>query len=438
MSRIFPSALGIFLFFALSPAGRAQNPPSNAPQAKAPPDASAKKNADAGDELQKAVDGAGNDRAALVRNLKSYLQHFPDAPQKAEVYRALVEACAQLRDNECALDNAERLIAIQPDNSEMMMTAVDLLQQQGEDAGLTRAASYVRRVLDRIEKSSLEDKPARVSAAEWQDHRSRLRSALYFLRGQIENSQRNYSGAVKDLEASFSLHPNASAAELLGEIAEARKDYAKAIEEYSLAFTLPEGGASGKVDRREVRRKLGNVWRQVHGSDQGLGEAILAAYDRSLAPSSDNASPAARNKGAKEPFAFVLRNIDGKDLPMAPLKGKVVVLSFWATWCGPCREVEPIFGLLEKSYSENPHVAFLAVNTDEDQAQVPSFLAREKWGVTAAFADGLDDFLGVNTLPTLLVLDRDGKIVYRVGGIDSDEFPRELIAAIQGALERTN
>ncbi len=426
------------LIFALSPAAQAQNPVPNAPQAKPAPDAAAKTNPDAGAELQKAVEEAGNDRAALVRNLKSFLKRFPDAPQKADVYRALVEACAQLRDNACALDNAERLIAIQPDNSDMMMTAVDLLQQQGDEAGLTRAAGYVGRVLDRIEKSSLDDKPARVSAAEWEDHRARLRSALYFLRGQIENSQRNYDGAVKDLETSFSLRANASAAELLGEIAEIRKDYAKAFEEYSLAFILPEGGTSGKVDRREVRRKLGNVWRQSHGSDQGLGEAILAAYDRSAAPSSDNANPAARNKGAKEPFAFVLRNMDGTPVPLAPLKGKVVVLSFWATWCGPCREVEPFFGQLEKSYSGNANVAFLAVNTDEDPSQVPAFVMREKWGVSAVFADGLDDFMGVNTLPTLLVLDRNGKIVYRAGGIDPDEFPRELIAAIQGALGSAN
>jgi L-asparaginase II len=46
--------------------------------------------------------------------------------------------------------------------------------------------------------------------------------------------------------------------------------------------------------------------------------------------------------------------------------------------------------------------------------------------------------MGVNTLPTLLVLDRNGKIVYRAGGIDPDEFPRELIAAIQGALGSAN
>ena len=74
-------------------------------------------------------DLAGTDRAALVRNLKNYLQQFPDSPRKASVYQALIEACQQLHDVPCALNFAERLIAVQPDDSEIMMLATDLLQQ---------------------------------------------------------------------------------------------------------------------------------------------------------------------------------------------------------------------------------------------------------------------------------------------------------------------
>lgn len=412
---------------------RAQSSSSTSPSSKATPDVSGKKSADAESELQKALNSAGNDRAALVRNLKDYLRRFPDAPRKPAIDRALVEACQQLRDDECALDYSEQLIAVQPDDSEMMLLAVTILQRRGDDASLIRASGYVSRVLDRVQKSTPGERPERASLAEWQDHRDTILSHLYALRGQIEKSQHSYEPAIKDLQMSYSLRANAVAAEALGEISEMQQDLARAIQEYSLAFVLPESGPAGKVDRTEIRMKLGNVWKQTHGSEQGLGEQILTTYDY-LRPANTNDSPAARNKAASDPFSFVLRHVDGSPLFMAPLRGKTIVISFWATWCGPCHILEPIFGQVAKNYSGDPNIQFLAVNTDDDESLVAPFVAHEKWNVPVAFADGLDDLLKVETLPTVLIIDRKGKIVYRVSGFSPDTFSEELTTAIQSAM----
>lgn len=414
-----------------------QKPSSNSQESKDLAAGVSKQDADAEVQLQKAIADAGNDRAALVRNLRNYLSRFPDAPRKAGVYRALVESCQQLQDTECALDYAERLVAVHPDDSEMMLLAIGLLQQQGSDASLTRAAGYATRVLDRIEKATPEDKSARVSAKDWQSQQDRFRAALYSLRGQIEKSQKAYDDAAKDFQQSYAIRSSALAAEQLGEIAEMKNDYAKAVDEYLLAFVLPEEGPAGKVDRREVRKKLGNVWRQVHGSEQGLGEQILVTYDH-LGATSASLNPPARNKGAKDSLSFVLRNLDGSPLPLAPLKGKVVVLSFWATWCGPCRELEPEFVQIAKNYTGNTNLAFYAVNTDEDETLVPGFVAKEKWDVPVVFADGLDDFMNVTGLPTVIILDRAGKIAFRMDGFPTKGFTEDLTTAIQEALGPAN
>ena len=418
------------------PATVQQSPPKNDQQAAPKNDqqAGAKKDAYAELDLQTAIASAGNDSAALVRNLKAYLEKYPDAPRKAAVYRALVEACDQVRDNDCALDYAERLIAIRPDDSDMMLLAVNLLKQRGDDASLTRASGYVTRVLDRIEKAQPSEKPARVSLAEWQNGQSQLRAALYYVRGSIEKTQRNFGPAVKDLQVSYSVRPNALAAEALGEIAELHQDYSQAIEQYARAFVLPENGPAGTVDRRDLRLKLGNVWRQAHGSDEGLGAAILAAFDSLSASPSATPKPSDRNKDATDTFAFVLRRVDGTLMPLSPLKGKVVVLSFWATWCGPCRELEPVFDQVAKAYAGNPAVAFLAVDTDDDETLVVPFLAGQKWDVPVAFADGLDGFMKIAALPTLVVLGRNGAIAYRVSGPAPSELFDSLTTAVQAAL----
>src|SRR5947208_14301449 len=62
---------------------------------------------------------SGNDRAALVRNLEAFLKETPDSHQRPQVYRALVEACLQLRDDARAAAYAERIVALSPDDISM-------------------------------------------------------------------------------------------------------------------------------------------------------------------------------------------------------------------------------------------------------------------------------------------------------------------------------
>jgi thiol-disulfide isomerase/thioredoxin len=413
--------------------GRAQKPAANAGAQKTPSDVISKKDADPETELQKAIADAGNDRGALVRNLQHYLQRFPDPPRKAAVYRALVESCEQVQDDACALNYSEQLIALRPDDSEIIMLAVGLLQKQGDEASLTRASGYVTRVLDRIDKATATEKPARVSLAEWLEHHDELRAALYNLRGQIEKSQHDDAAAEKDLRMSYAVRRNAVAAEQLGELAEMRRDYAAAAQEYLLAFVLPEDSPVGKVNRREIRKRLGNVWRQLHGSEQGLGDAVLAQYDQ-LGVAATTVNPVTANNNAKDAYAFVLRKLDGTPVPLAPMRGKVLVLSFWATWCGPCRELEPQFVQVAKAYAGDSNIAFYAVNTDEDESLVAPFLSHEKWDVPVVYADGLDEFVKVGSLPTVMILDRAGKITYRINGYPPEGFAENLTNAIQAAV----
>src|SRR5262249_4202950 len=89
-----------------------------------------------GEELQKAIGDAGNDRAELVKNLRAYLEKYPDARERPQIYRALVEACIQFKDDACATDYAERIVALTPDDTSMTLLAVQLLEHNGEQAGL--------------------------------------------------------------------------------------------------------------------------------------------------------------------------------------------------------------------------------------------------------------------------------------------------------------
>src|SRR5437660_9381451 len=94
------------------------------------------------EELQKAISDAGNDRAALVKNLQAYLEKYPEAPERPQIYRALVEACMQFHDDPCATNYAERIVSLTPEDVSMTLLAIQLLERKGDTVALGRWVTY--------------------------------------------------------------------------------------------------------------------------------------------------------------------------------------------------------------------------------------------------------------------------------------------------------
>jgi thiol-disulfide isomerase/thioredoxin len=393
---------------------------------------SAAKQSSPEEQLQQAISKAGNDRAALVRNLEAFLKEYPDSRQRPQVYRALVEACLQLRDNARAAGYAERIVALSPDDISMTILTIQLLERNGDEAALRRATNYATRVLEFVERSSPGDKSQKISQEEWAIEKKRNRMSVLTMRGRLELKLKDTVAAQKDFAASYAILPGATAAEQLGEIAEMKKDLNGAIQQYARAFALADA-TNGAAGRRQIRQKLSNVWRLAHGSDDGLGEYLLRTYD-DVSQGSIAVQPR-KNADAREPADFTLRKApDGAAFSLKDTKGKVLVVNFWATWCGPCHALEPLFARVAADFQVNPEVLFLAANCDEDESLVAGYLEEDKPRTPVVFADGLDRFFTVNSFPTVMVIDRTGKIAYRSDGFEPDTFEPNLAAAVRRAL----
>jgi thiol-disulfide isomerase/thioredoxin/regulator of sirC expression with transglutaminase-like and TPR domain len=388
------------------------------------------------EELQQAISVAGNDRATLVRNLEAFLKKYPEAQNRAQIYRALVEASLQLRDNTRAADYAERIVALTPNDISITLLAIQLLERQNDEAALRRAVSYATHVLDYVDRTSSSERSPRVSEEQWQLEKKSDQASTLFLRGDLYLKLKEFAAAQKDFQASYQILPAARAAERLGETAELKKDWNFAITEYARAFALAEG-KNGNVSRKEIRQKLGNVWRLAHGSDDGLGEYLLRAYD-DVSRITSSAKPR-KNADAREPSEFTLRKApEGTPFPLSHSKGKVLVLNFWATWCGPCRALEPQFARVAMDFQGVQDVLFLAANCDEDETLVAPYLEIDKPHIAVVFADGLDRLFAVYSFPTVVVIDRAGKIAYRSEGFGPDTFEQELAAAVRRAFDAAN
>ena len=119
---------------------------------------------------------------------------------------------------------------------------------------------------------------------------------------------------------------------------------------------------------------------------------------------------------------------------LSALKGKIVFLNFWATWCGPCRAEMPSMESLYSRYKDKDF-EILAVNAMESEAEVIAFMKENGFSFPVALDVDykIGSAYGIQAIPTTFILDRDGKIAVRfVGSIDWDT--KELHAALDALL----
>lgn len=116
--------------------------------------------------------------------------------------------------------------------------------------------------------------------------------------------------------------------------------------------------------------------------------------------------------------AFKVDTLDGKPLSLADYKNKVILLNFWATWCGPCRAEIPDLVELQNKYKDQLQVIGLVVDDDDEDA-VKKFA--EKFGINYPIAMGNDEirteYGGIPALPTSFVLDGEGRVVQKHEGL---------------------
>ena len=412
-------------------AAQSATKPKSAPETEEPQSAAPDSDA----ELQIAVQQAANDNAALIKNLEAYLVRYPDSPRRVAIYRALLESEMQLHNQKTALDYAEKVIAIQPEDSQTMYLAVTILEKMPDDASQIHAIDYDTRLIERVAKANPESRPQQMTLDDWQAGRNKFTMDLYILRGRMERHLHKNDEAVKDLTAGFRLQPSAEAALNLGEIAEEEKHADEAVRQYALAFILAGEEQDATMNRNSLRLRMGNLWRFTHDSNAGLGDVLLAAFDKNKELSkADQPDAAVYNKGVTDPLQFTLRQADGKGVvKLAETHGKIVVLNFWTTWCAYCRTMESLLGEVRTKFAGRDDIASLAVNADEDGGLVAPFLQGQKVDGTVVFADGLDQALHVESIPTIIVLDRSGKIAYRAQGYAPDGFVDAISAAITKA-----
>jgi peroxiredoxin len=129
---------------------------------------------------------------------------------------------------------------------------------------------------------------------------------------------------------------------------------------------------------------------------------------------------------------FTRTDLSGRPLRLEQFRGRVVLLNFWATWCGPCIEEIPVFARWQRQY-EAAGLQVLGVSMDDDEAAVRRFAAKHAVPYPILMGDAKlgAAFGGIYGLPQSLLIDAQGRIVFRkVGEMDLESLRGQIQALL--------
>jgi tetratricopeptide (TPR) repeat protein len=275
---------------------------------------------------------------------------------------------------------------------------------------LQKAEQIARDAFDVTRKRVERDRSFYKSEQEFQDRLKSAPSGAHDALGWVLFAQGRMVEAEKELLKSAELSPgNRENLHHLGAFYEAKKDLARAEEYYVKALAVQALGTNPS------EAALKKMYETRHGS--------LDGYDGYLGTIRERDRVARREKIVASRIAspagvtpFALKSMDGRQVTLDSLKGKIVVINFWGIWCGWCVKEMPDLQKLHEKYSADADVAILTIDNDDNPGDVPPWMKQRGFTFPVLFDDGYVTKVGVHGFPTTWFLDREGRKVFEKVG----------------------
>ena len=168
-------------------------------------------------------------------------------------------------------------------------------------------------------------------------------------------------------------------------------------------------GASRSENPNETA--LEALYENRNGSREGIEEYLATLDERDRIRRRDRILESrVEAAGTYEPFT--LARLDGEMIDSAELEGKIAVLHFWGTWCGPCVVEMPEYQKFDERYRDDAEVAVLSISNDRTNDVIEDYLAKNDFDFTVLVDDGYVGRAGVSAWPTTWFVDREGYIQF--------------------------
>jgi len=309
-------------FFLLAALGWTQDAPPKAPADPASAEAQ---------QLSQAVSEAGNSPVDLIRVLERHLAKYPDTTRRSEIERVLVKAAIETKDDKRVIEYGERVLAREPKDAQILDKVVRALLVTDARDTSERALKYARQYEEQLRQTGSQPAPGHMSQAQWQEEVDKGLGRVLACEARATGNLGKIGDAIALARRGYETYPSAESARETGRwLVRAGQDQ-EALGPYADAFAIPDS-RNTNTDRAKDRAQLGDIYRKLYGSEKGLGDIILEAYDRTtglLEARRLRLRHNDPNAQASNVLEFTISGVDGAKLPIASLKGKAVVFDFW-------------------------------------------------------------------------------------------------------------
>lgn len=286
------------------------------------------------------------------------------------------------------------------------------------------ATAYAKGEWDSAEAAKLPEKkikPKRNTYGMYAD----TYSAVLLKSGKYEEGFKLAKDAAITVAEGANANYNATYAQLAEKVLPA-DEYRPQLEKFVVE------GKSGS----EIKDILQRVYVKDKGSEDGFGAYITALEMEAKRKMREELAKKLENKPAP---VFSLLNLDGSEVKLEELKGKTVIVDFWATWCGPCIASFPGMQKAQEKYKDNPNVKFVFINAWENAKEVKKDVAEfiKKGAYPFDVLFDLDDKVigsyGVSGIPTKFIVDKNGNIRFTSIGFSgsADKLVDEISTMIE-------
>lgn len=278
-------------------------------------------------------------------------------------------------------------------------------------------------------------RPSYVGPIEWKEEQRISSSLLWFVKGAVQRAQGQSAEALASFKRSVELGGRQTDKGTYDMYVATLSSTGKSDDAIEVATQAIKAGAAtqGVMDTYRTLRRASGV--------------DSAKVESQLAKLMDEGRSVLVERLSKEmlnqlPIDGTFTTLDGRPLKLSEMKGKVVVVDYWATWCGPCVKSFPSLQRLYEKYREHPNVQFAIVNVwerSEDRVGlVKGFLEKNPKLTFPVYLDKDDSVVskyGVTGIPTKFYLGKDGRIQFKeVGYLPEEQFIEEATNKIEVLL----
>jgi thiol-disulfide isomerase/thioredoxin len=367
------------------------------------------------------------DEVERLRALEAFVKQYPQSEQLTGVMYLLASLYHARGDIDSEVAIWRALVEREPKDPQPLNALAWLYASRGER--LEEAEQLAVRALELVKGMGPGDKPSpEISDADFAEMLRRTRGNIEDTLGYVYYRQGKHEEALPHMEAAVEALPDS--AEIVLHYAEVLRALGRSAD--ALAAARLAGVAGEAYDSlRALHREL---YVEVKGSAEGYEQELERL--RAAAEEAKRKEIVASMVAEPSPD-FKAEALKGGEIAKEQFAGKVAILNFWATWCGPCRKELPYFEKAYKKLGGRDDLVFLAVSTDaeETRGQVPGFIEKGGYTFPVAYGQAMAEAFGVTAIPTLIILGKDGKVVLRRTGFDPSIEMDRMLEWVLAALE---